>query len=237
MIGIPKQHYSVEFMFPVIVILCSCLNIYNQFSSNDISYISLLVSLIGIAGGSLYFGMDKFFSPLIWVWSVAQVLIIEGYTLDPYSKDTILNLTQGVQFPLGIDFSGTNGGAWIGVNLVAIVLLGLSKLLRLSLLFGKEISLIPFRENSSLNEFLPTTGIIEDRITLSKEKNWLLVKLNGKEPLSNSLPFALIKPKDNSNLKLKTQQIVYFLPVTDINMIKEENSRDDFVNGDWAIVN
>ena len=75
-------------------------------------------------------------------------------------------------------------------------------------------------------------------VTLSKEKNWLLTKLHPKNEQTATFEYALIKPKDNSNLKLKKEQVVYFLIVPDKNMIKEgNNSRDDFPKGDWVVVN
>jgi hypothetical protein len=241
MIGIPKQQYKVEFIFPITVIALSAMTIFNQLSSEDISYLSVAIALTGITGATLYFGRDKYFPILLYIWSIAQALIVLSYKTNPINSHstvtTVLNLSQVYKLDVGLRFTGEYGGSWLGINLLSILYFGLTRILSLSLLFDKEIKITAFKDNSTLSQFLPATATIEDRITLSKERNWLLVKLHYKEGTSTSIECALIKPKDNSNLKLNRAQIVYFLPVASRSMIKDENSRDEFVNGDYAIVN
>jgi hypothetical protein len=245
MIGIPKQQYKIEFLFPIIILMMSIFtagSILQYWLFNRNGLLSLAVSGIGITGAVFYFTGRKAYQLLIFIWSAAQLLIIETKTYDSDSGITIvnsvLNLSQGFKMTFGFSDSLGNGTiTYMQVNILAFVFLGMAKILNLSALLGSEISITAFSETTSLGYILPATGIIESRVKLSKEKNWLLTKLNTKEGEAPAVAYALIKPKDNSNLKLKKKQVVYFLLVPDKNMIMEDgNRRENFTTGDWAYV-
>lgn len=241
MIAIPKQQYKIEFLFPLVILFLSGYNIIVQSFSNLGACLSALVSLIGITGVLFYFRNNKLYTTFIFIWSLAQLVVIETVTQDPdtnvtYTSD-ILNLTQGYQIFLKLNLGSSEHLTAISFNILSIIYLGLTGVLSLSALYGSEISVSAFREETTLKDILPAKATIETRVTLTKEKNWLLIKLQPKEGQLKFVENALIKPKDNSNLKLKKKQVVYFLLVPDISIIKKENnSRDDFPEGDWAVV-
>jgi hypothetical protein len=202
--------------------------------------LSAAVAVIGIVGAVFYFMNNKLFVTFIFIWSLAQLLIIENKTTDPETgykiTRSILDLDQGIKISFGLTSGAGNNSLYVGINFLSIIFLGLAKVLSLSVLYGAEITITSFGENSTYDDVLPAMGTIERRVTLAKEKRWLLARLQPKTEGESSFQYALIKPKDNSRLKLNKKQVVHFILVPDINMLKEGNNLPDDFIGRWAVV-
>jgi hypothetical protein len=245
MLAITKEHNKIEIIFPIAIIGFSVLNIFNQTIYHVgpfINYPSIIISLIGIAGGTLYFLKKKIYSRLIYIWAVSQALIFTSYFPDYELRQVIerpfWNVSQILNLSLGFNWQTKETSYTLHFNFASILFIGFAQILYLTSLYGTKINLRPFKADSSLKTFLPTSATIEKRVTLSKEKNWLLVRLD-KINSESSVEYALIKPKESGETikPNKKNQIIYFLLVEDPAAITETSSKADFTKGDWAVLN
>lgn len=105
-------------------------------------------------------------------------------------------------------------------------------------LIGKQLSFKKFRQDNRLGDIFPLTGTVLKRVTLSKEKDWLLVHLSSTFDFEgNTIEYVLVKSKDGETIKQKAKnQIVYFRLVNDINNIREgNNDSNNFPFIDWTL--
>ena len=213
-----KFEVSKETILPIIIFVLSVLNILNKINTFSIS---ILLSIIGIISAILFFRQNSFSTKLIYVWLIAQVIIIEP----------IFDLSQSsfsLAFTLGLgDYS-------LKINFLPLLFLGLLKVVESSNLIGKEINLLEFRENA-ISNFLPTKGKISERLDFNENKNWLLIELeNQMEYEGTKIDKVLIKNKDaEKSIKLKEKnQIAHLRLVTDESkLLTKELAEFPFV--DW----
>ncbi|WP_264558950.1 hypothetical protein [Flavobacterium sp. N2270] len=213
-----KIEISKETILPIIVFVFSVFNILSNL--NNIS-LSILLSIIGIISTILFFRQNNFSTKLIYIWLIAQVIIIEP----------IFDLSQSsftLAFALGL------GSYSLKINILPLLFLGLIKVIESSNLIGKEINLLEFRQNA-ISDFLPTKGKISERIDFNENKNWLLIELeNQMEYEGTKIGKVLIKNKDaEKSIKLKEKnQIAPLRLVTDESkLVTKELSEFPFI--DW----
>lgn len=213
-----KFEISKETILPIIVFVLSVLNILSNINNFSLS---ILLSIIGIISTILFFRQNSFSTKLIYIWLIAQVIIIEP----------IFNLSQSsftLAFTLGL------GSYSLKINFLPLLFLGLLKVVESSNLIGKEINLLDFRKNV-ISDFLPIKGKISERIDFNENKNWLLIELEkNMEYEGAKINKVLIKNKDTEkSIKLKEKnQIAHLRLVTDESkLITKEISEFPFV--DW----
>ena len=213
-----KFEVSKETILPIIVFVLSVLNILSNI--NNLS-ISILLSIIGIISTILFFRQNSLSTKLIYIWLIAQVIIIEP----------IFDLSQSsftLAFTLGL------GNYSLKINFLPLLFLGLLKVVESSNLIGKEINLMKFRENA-ISDFLPTKGKIAERLDFNENKNWLLIELeNQMEYEGMKINKVLIKNKDaEKSIKLKVKnQIAHLRLVTDESkLLTKELTQFPFI--DW----
>jgi hypothetical protein len=235
-----KTPLTTEFFFPVIVAGLSLFNIFNQLP--DILSLSSLLSLVGITGVILFFKKNDSFKKLMYVWIIAQLIVIDREVLDPASgtwfDSPVWDMTQVFSFKLGFKFSTHSNKFGLNVNVVALMFLGLFKILEVSSLVGKQLTLIKFKQDSKLSAIFPLTGIVKKSVVLSKDKDWLLVELPSGFTFNGKIVrHVLIKRKDGEIIKPKTKnQLVFFRLVYDIDqLIDGDNESNNFPFVDWAL--
>jgi hypothetical protein len=213
-----KFEVSKETILPIIVFVLSLLNILSNINNFSLS---ILLSIIGIISTILFFRQNNFSTKLIYVWLIAQVIIIEP----------IFNLSQSsftLAFTIGL------GEYSLKINFLPLLFLGLLKVVESSNLIGKEINLLEFRENA-ISDFLPTKGKISERLDFNENKNWLLIELESQmEYNGTKIDKVLIKNKDSEkSIKLKEKnQIAHLRLVTDESkLLTKELAEFPFV--DW----
>lgn len=238
--GNKKTTFTTETVFPVLVAGLSLLNISNH--SADLLSLTNLLSLVGIAGTILYFKKNDLFKKLIYIWVLAQVIVIDREVLDKatgvWLDKPFWDLTQVLSFKLGFNFTTDSSKFGINVNIVAIFFFGLLKILEVSSLIGKQLTFKKFRQDNRLGDIFPLTGTVLKRVTLSKEKDWLLVQLSSTFDFDGkTIEYVLVKSKDGETIKQKAKnQLVYFRLVYDINSIIEgDNDSTNFPFIDWTI--
>ena len=214
---IRKIEISKETILPIVVFILSVLNIVT--SKNNLS-ISTLLSIIGIVGTILFFRQNNLSSKLIYIWLIAQALIIEP----------LFNFSQSgftLAFSLETDYFT------IKINILPLLFLGLLKVMEISNLIGKEIHLLKFRDNV-ISDFLPATGKITKRMDFNNDKNWLLIKLDSSlQYEAKNIEKVLIKNKEEKPIKLKEKnQIAHLRLVTDENKLTT-NDIANFPFIDW----
>jgi hypothetical protein len=216
--------FTTETIFPIIVILLSLINISNQ--TENIFSLSILVSLIGIVGTVLYFFKNPFSTKLIYIWIIAQVIIIEPF----------LDLSQGFSFKFGFTFATSNEIVGLNFNVLALLLLGFIKILEASNLVGKKVTLKEFRQ-SDLGDIFPINGIVTKRINLNNEKKWLLVELEKPFMYNGyNINHSLIKRKEDKTIKLKEKnQIIFFRLVYNEKDLENTLDKSKFPFIDWVL--
>lgn len=145
--------------FYIFVLITSLLTINNNF--NDLLNPTIIVSLIGITSGILFFMKKTSFNFLAVIWIIAQIpyLIIGEYTID---------LSQFLNF----HFSLNIGSISLGIN-AQILLLFFMKTILLSEFLFQKVTFKAYTENEKLkreNEysFIPT-DIVEKKLIGNSE--------------------------------------------------------------------
>ena len=111
---IDHKREPIEFVLPIIAVTFSLASVLQSILT--LNYFSILVSIIGIVAGILFFTKNKHFRLLINIWIYAQFPAIfrevesiteSGLTL--LSTINIVNAPQFFSFPfLGADIDGLN---------------------------------------------------------------------------------------------------------------------------------
>lgn len=216
----PLDFNSKEIIYPIFVILLSIINIANHISS--LVSLSVLVSLIGIAGGVLFIYRYTFSTKLIYFWTIIQVLVV------------IPSFDMSQAFSLSWGYFENRGGIYL--NYLPLLYLGFMKVIEASILIGKPITFIEFREGGTLGDIFPRKGTIKDRLEIDKEKNYLLVELDA--PFyyeGQDITHVLVKGKDKEkSLKLgRKNQLAFFRIVKSQNdLIKPHIDKFPFI--DWV---
>ncbi|MBR8538392.1 hypothetical protein KDU71_22670 [Carboxylicivirga sediminis] len=199
--------------FALFVILISLLNLL--YNGLDQELFKLLTSILGIVGASFHLLNKKWSTYVLQLWAYSQILIIEPF----WDNTQIFSFTFGVSF----DSFGIN------ISILGLIYSGIVRFIFLNNLIGKEVNLIPFRNESFLAEFLPSRFKIERIVKLGDEKGWFLVQD------IKALNYALVRPKNRElfNVK-KVGQILQYRIVSDIELIKDKNKKEDFKTGDFV---
>lgn len=214
---IRKIKISKETILPILVFIFSVLNII---TSKNILSISTLLSVIGIVGVILFFIQNSISSKLIYIWLIAQVLIVEP-------------LFDFSQTGFTLSFTLESDDYTIKINILPLLFLGFLKVMEMSNLIGKEIHLLKFRDNV-ISDFLPATGKITKRMDFNNDKNWLLIELDKQwQYEGKNIEKVLIKNKEEKAIKLKEKnQIAHLRLVTDENNLTA-NDIANFTFIDW----
>jgi hypothetical protein len=220
-----KQEFSMSSLKPFIkdylkvypsIIGVLCLNtLFTQIW--QFSWMNLLVALIGLTGVTLYFFKKSYFKYFLNFWTYVQmpVFVLNGF---------VLEIVQVFNYSLYFFFELRNGGMLkIGFNALALIYLPLNyrfyHLLYAHKLIGQEIKLLslkPMHKVKDLNYMLPASGSILGRVTLDKEKDWLMVLLNeyaGKQP--DQLIYVAIRATDMGIFRPKGNRLVRVLKLNE----------------------
>jgi hypothetical protein len=219
----PLDFNSKEILFPIFVILLSGFSIVFEHLHNLLS-LSVLVSIIGIVGGVLFIYRYSVSTKLIYLWTIAQIIIV----VPSFDVSQFLKLSLGF-------YSGQKG---IHLNYLPLIYLGFMKIIEASVLVGKTITFTEFRAGGALGAIFPMKGTIIERVAIDKEKNYLLVELDSPFNYENQqITHVLTKAKDNEKtLKPgKKDQLAFFRVVEDKNdLIRPSMAKFPFV--DWVYV-
>ncbi|MBK9513432.1 MAG: hypothetical protein IPO05_07330 [Flavobacteriales bacterium] len=134
-------------VLPGIATVFSALALYNYSDLSNIS--SLIVSLVGIAAGVLFFKGNALYRPMLLVWIYAQFPAISMNT--PAGVQPLLDAGQILTFKVGITLSGIV----FKVNLVPFAFLALYRFLLMASLVGKRATISSFGADSKFGDGLP----------------------------------------------------------------------------------
>ena len=104
---------------------------------------------------------------------------------------------------------------------------------------GTEFTLKSFTQHDYASKYLPNSGKIIKRITVSNEPDWYLIKLDTPKQLNSYLPdIVLIRTKEKEELieKGKKKFIAFYLIPTDINLDNDDFKRTDFKFCGWGTI-
>ena len=239
-----QKRNGTDYILPVLAIVLSLGSVSNTYNLTNIP--SLIISLVGISAGVLFFLNHKFFGTFMQIWIYGQLPAI--------SKTVHSTLENGMQliiehpffdagqlltFDLGLTFGISSGDLNLKINIVPFGFLFLFKLLQTAGLIGKDLTITKFRKENKLGNIFPLTGKIQKRVQIGKERHWVLVALENEFIYSGkSICHLLLKPKDEELFKAgKKKYISYVRLVTDATTIGEVvNNTEAYPFVDWAIV-
>ncbi len=102
---------------------------------------------------------------------------------------------------------------------------------------GLKLKLNSFTKNDYAIQFLPNSGIITKRLTVSEEPDWYLIKLDTSNQISSYLTNTVLvrtKEKYEQIEKGKRKFIAFYLIPTETNLEKVNLKRTDFKFCGWA---
>lgn len=238
-----KDKLKIELIFPLIVILLSSIELFQQLTITNPHYPALVISIIGIMGSVLYFFKIKFYKTVFYLWIIFQFIVITNSQFDEnlgvIVKNHIWVTSPIIKIKIGLSFTLHNGNK-IYLNIVPLFLFGLLRILNVSELVGKELTFKKFRKDNKLGNIFPLTGKIVKRVTLSNEKDWLLVTLNNSFVFRNEqINQVFIKAKEEKPLKKDVKGQLAFFRLIPENIELDENqklNKKDFKFIDWVLV-
>jgi hypothetical protein len=122
---------------------------------------SMILSLLGFLYAVAFLMNWKFYSFVLAIWSVLQLVIVK-FTIN----GQLVGFSQVVSAGLGIGFNLKSGGyLYSGLGFAGLFYVPLALMLRLDSILGKEIMLRSFKADSFLADFLPAKARILKRIT------------------------------------------------------------------------
>jgi hypothetical protein len=237
-----KFRAKIDYLFPLVVLLFSTLNVWQHRENPNIP--SLILSLVGITGVILFFRGIKYFSICLYLWILLQVISIPREFYDPSSQlwhpqDAIFDLTQGFRIGFGYYWINDNLKTGIYINFLAVAFFAFLRILEVSAMAGRQLHFRPFHRDSDFAGQFPVEGIVKERIVVSGEKNWLLVDLNTPMEYEGAAVNAvLIKSKDGTVIRGRgKEQLVHFRLVlnnADINTENLNSSTFPFLDWVWC---
>jgi len=178
------------------------------------------------------------------LYSLAGVLLFEYVALALKFSPSVAN--NGL---ISSIYSGTYLIIFLSVNLSKFTLnkgewapiryWGTEEKINYDKIIDTDLKLNHFTNNSYANEYLPNTGKIIKRLTVSKEPDWYLVKLNTpKQSSSFNGDTVIIRTKDKEEqIEKGNKKIIafYIIPIK-TNFDNKELKRIDFKFCGWATV-
>jgi hypothetical protein len=222
-------------VFAYIVLALSCLNLISQYNGGR--YLTLIVSVAGIAGAILFFKGHKRSTNLLWFWVAAQAIVISLQKADPvsgmYITDPVLDLRQYAQLSLlaGFRIHGKSSSVSFDFNFIVLLYGYLLRELKTTALEGKKLRVQNIGTHSSLESETYFLIQLNNRVTIDKNDQWL-VGTPMSEVLLNGVPVPEILLEADAGL-LSSH---FLIPKPGIIIKKEGNSATDFNALDGLIV-
>ena len=172
-----------EIILPLLAIGMSLLEVV-QFLFDPSNIPALIVSLLGITAGCLWFAGHRLSMALLRIWIIAQLpairqlKVVEIPNGKQYLNSAVLDTGQGLTFNVGLELNRPDGGLEVKVNLVPIGLLFLFSFLRTASLIGSRVVIARFRKDNKLGDVFPLEGIVLRSAKLGAEEHWLLLELD-----------------------------------------------------------
>jgi len=224
-------------LIPLITLFLSLLNLYKNWYNRG-TY-SFLVSILGLIVVALYIFSISYNRMAFYLWYLAQPIIV-GQPMPQSGAliSIVLYLSQGIKLAFFIPVTVGCKQYEAGLNFLALFLIMLNRLLPHSTLTGLELSFSAYRHDNSLGVIFPVKGKVIKTVSLSGEGDWLLVKLNTAfKHQAMYIQHVLVKRNDKKSIiPGKSNQLVFFKMVPDINLIKDgPNDISDFLLEVWAL--
>ncbi|RYD98815.1 MAG: hypothetical protein EOP54_06405 [Sphingobacteriales bacterium] len=176
-----------------LIVLLSAWNLYRELQTLNV--LSIAVSVIGLIAAGLYFLDIKGYKSLVWVWTIAQVVIVTTFRLDPenesgheVAKYIFYDCTQTLRLVFGLNFKAGNTKLAIDFNALVLIYYFLLKQLKTSAHISKSYTMST-QAGSPLEAqgYSDLVVFITEKVTVDGHKNWLAgnlsapIVLNGKE--------------------------------------------------------
>lgn len=167
----------------ILILLIGGLSIINIILSFKTRYFPAdLISIVGMVATALFFLKKSTCRYFIWIWIVAQIIIIDHVFVDPSTNitinKTIFDLSQTLRIKIGFYITGNHSAESINFNLLVVLYFFLFKNLKIDSLIGKTFNLLimKYDHDISCEEGIQIT--LTKRVNLEGDDNWLLGSLN-----------------------------------------------------------
>ena len=233
-----------QYILPVLALVMSGLALpsVNYFANIP----ALIVSIIGISAGILFFINYRWFNILIQIWIYSQLPMIyktvtttlQNGNVVEYDKH-VFNAGQFATFGVGFNFGTDSGEINIELNLVPFVLFFLYSITQTVALIGKRVTIYKYRDDNRLGDIFPLHGRIERKVKLGGERYWLFAELDDEFMYDGTrYKYLLLRAKSKEPYKPgKRSYFSYARLVSDPDKVGEvAENKNDFPFIDWVIV-
>jgi len=220
------------FRFLTMIFLFSSVYMWNSFKNNALNHSDFYDKDKSIDDKKL---QDYLF------YSLAGVLLFEYVALAFKFGPSVAGIGLAASFYSGtylIIFLSTNlgkflivKGRWAPIQYRPIKRINYEKII------GVEIQLSPFTNDDFAFEYLPNSGKVFRRLTVSAEPDWYLAKLNASKQLNPYLADTVLirtKERDEQIEKGKKKLVAFCLIPADTNLDRGDLKQTDFKFCGWA---
>jgi hypothetical protein len=228
-------------IFPIVVLVFSFLGAVDAIFSSS-NWLGLINSIIGIAGGTLYFLKNEKYRQFINVWICLQFIVLTKTVSDPDSYNQIvspvIDLTQFLKFKFGFSLTFNHTSYTLSFNVVPLLYLFAFKKLQTADLIGVQLELRRYRDNEVLNGVLPQTVTVIEAMDFGKNNGWLLAQLSVPILLNEkSYAYCLLRGKDDLPIVPdKNQQMAHLRLVDDVAVLRATQQLNEYPFIDWVFV-
>lgn len=220
-----------------IIVLLSSWNFYQELYTLNV--LSMAVSVVGLIAAMLYFLDKTGYKSLVWIWTVAQVVIITTFRLDPdnesgheVAKYVFYDCTQAVHLGFGLSFKAGNSKFAIDFNALVLIFFFLLKQLKTSAHIGKSYTM-GIQTGSPLE--LQLSGelvvFITGKVTIDGHQNWLAGNLSAPVVLNGNEYDRVVIQVEDSLLS----NFILAVP-SDYKFSKKANSSTTFEAANWLYI-
>ena len=187
-----KNKSSEQIVFPIIVGVFSLYTLSLNIQNPVIS--SIIVSILGLAGTTLFFLDKKIASSLFYVWIISQLVTYQSLDFT-YFTDQVFILHLGMTFK--------SPDSVFTINFLPLFFFIGYRILKAYDLIGKKVSIKPFKADSSLSSI---EGEISAVVNRGKNGRWLKVNFQNEE---QELQSVMIKPKGEERFSKKKSILAF----------------------------
>jgi len=228
-------------IFPIIVLGFSLIAAADSIFATS-NWLGLINSLIGIAGGTLYFLKNDRYRQLINVWIYLQFVLLTKTVTDSNSyigtEYPVIDFTQFFKLKFGFALIFDQTSYTLSFNFLPLVYLYAFKKLQIDDLVGGQLNLSLYRDNEVLNGVLPQTIRVIETVDFGKSSDWLLTQLS--KPIEfneKTYEYCLIRPKEDLPITPnKKGQMVHLRLVDNVSELRANRQLANYQFIDWAFV-
>lgn len=235
------KQQKTDYIFIIGIAIISIIDLISEFTAYFMHYPSVANALLGFVGVLLFLLKKQSFRKVIYFWIILQIVVIKREVFVPelqdFKEDDVWNPSQFMDFSFGMHFNSETSKVFLAVNVLPFMYFVLFRIVSSNSLIGIKFTFSKLKSDGVTDAFFPLKGTISQRMTLQKEKHWLLLELENPIEIDNTtIYYAIVKRKNGEPLRkgLKQQSVVFKLIKDYKNFEIDPESHTDYINVPWV---